>query len=291
MKPLAISCSGGGALGIGPARLLSNIECDIGKKISSMSVGYAGTSTGAILAGCLDEEISALDIFDMYKNNLKKIFTKYGVIDKVKKYPCPTYDNSYLKKLLKEKLVGKMSDWKKPIFIPSFNIISVSNPEKVFDRGDSDVDKWFSVLASTSAETYFFPAGNDMSLIDGGNFANNPIAILAAGMNDARKSSYGRNIKILHLDTGMTIDKKGTGGNKNTIEWAVYIFKKLVARSNQSATYIAKQFLGEENVCVASPVVKKEYDMDDLDCTDEIVNIWDNYYKNNKDSILKFVQS
>ena len=288
MASLCISCSGGGALGVGPAKFLSNLENDLGKKINTITAGYAGTSTGAILAACLNEGMSAGDILQLYKDNLDDIFKEYSCWQKIKKHPCPKYDNSALKKLLQEKLVGKCSDWKKPIFIPTFDMIRMSNPEKIFDIGDSDIDKWFAVLASTSSETYFFPAGDKQNYIDGGNFANNPIAILAAGMHAYKPSGI---IKILHLDTGMTLNKTGDGGNKNLLQWGVYVMDNLVARSNQSSTYIAQQWLGEKNVFNASPSVTHGYAMDKVKYIDEIINIWDEYYKSVKPELLKFINT
>ena len=76
-KQLCISVEGGGALGIGPLAFMCRMEQDLGKKLSELSVAFSGTSTGAIIAACLAEGMSAHDIFDLYKNNLKKIFTKY----------------------------------------------------------------------------------------------------------------------------------------------------------------------------------------------------------------------
>ena len=115
-KQLCISVEGGGALGIGPLAFMCRMEQDLGKKLSELSVAFSGTSTGAIIAACLAEGMSAHDIFDLYKNNLKKIFTKYSWYKRLSP-TCPTYDNSNLKKLLQKNLKGKCSDWKKPIYI------------------------------------------------------------------------------------------------------------------------------------------------------------------------------
>ena len=98
-------------------------------------------------------------------------------------------------------------------------------------------------------------------------------------------------IKILHLDTGMTLNKTGDGGNKNLLQWGVYVMDNLVARSNQSSTYIAQQWLGEKNVFNASPNVTHGYAMDKVKYIDEIINIWDEYYKSMKPELLKFINT
>ena len=50
MKKLAISISGGGALGIGPLAFMTRMEQDFGKKLCDMTFAYGGTSTGSVAA-------------------------------------------------------------------------------------------------------------------------------------------------------------------------------------------------------------------------------------------------
>jgi len=69
---LAISVNGGGALGIGPLAFMCRLEQDTGKKLGDLAVAFAGTSTGAIIAAGLDEGYSAHDLFDLYKDNLRR---------------------------------------------------------------------------------------------------------------------------------------------------------------------------------------------------------------------------
>lgn len=71
-KQLCISVEGGGALGIGPLAFMCRLEQDLGKKLCDYAVAFTGTSTGSIIAGGLDEGLSAHEIFDLYKNNLKR---------------------------------------------------------------------------------------------------------------------------------------------------------------------------------------------------------------------------
>lgn len=285
---IVLSVSGGGILGVGPAHFLKRLEADLGKELNTVFNGMGGTSTGAIIAGAVDEGISAAEIEKLYKEKGKSIFKKYTYMEKLKALnkPLPKYNNAELKKMLQEMLKGTCSEWKHEIFIPSVDMISVKNPEKVFDRGDKDVAKWFAVIASTSAPTYFMPAGKDENWIDGGMVANNPIAITTAGY----KKRTGKNkFKVVHLETGMMVDKKGEGGNKNIVKWGTYVLENFVARSETSNTYIAKAIVGDENVFVAQPVVKHGYAMDNLDNVDEVIDIWDKYYDSVKDELLAFI--
>lgn len=285
---IVLSVSGGGILGVGPAHFLSRLEKDLGKKLNVVFKGMGGTSTGAIIVGAINEGIPAEEIEKLYKEKGKKIFKNYTYMEKLKALnkPLPKYNNAELKSMLKEMLKGVCSEWKNEIFIPAVDMISIKNPEKIFDRGDTDVAKWFAVLASTCAPTYFMPAGTDENWIDGGMVANNPIAITTAGY---RKRAGKNKFKVLHIETGMLTDKKGEGGNKNLLNWGKYILNNFVARSETTNTYIAKAIVGDENVFEVKPIVNKSYHMDDLDCVDDVIKVWDKYYDDIKDDLIKFI--
>lgn len=288
-----LSISGGGILGVGPAHFLSRLEKDLGKtSLYDTFSAFAGTSTGAICVGALAEGIKANDLEKLYKENGKKIFKKWNRFSPISHLlvtHAPTYDNAELKVILQNMLKGSFSEWKKEVFVPAFDMISISNPEKVFDRGDKDIPKWFGVLASTSAPTYFMPAGKDENWIDGGMFANSPVEILQAGYKKRTGKGEGK-FKILSLETGMTVTEKGEGGNKSLIGWGEYILSDFVARSERSETYKAKANLGEDNVFVVSPQVTHKYKMDKLENIDEVVKIWDAEYDKVKNDLLKWLK-
>ena len=286
MKKLAISISGGGALGIGPLQFMCRMEQDLGKKLCDRAFAFAGTSTGSIIAAGLAEGKSAHDLFALYSDNLKKIFTKYPAYKRVLP-KCPTYDNSNLKKLLKENFKGKMGDWKKPIYIP-VTYMNGESEEKVWDLGDKDVEKWFAVLTSCSAPTYFDVIEKDgKSFCDGGMWGNDPVMTLQSGLNKSGHSGY----KILTFNTGM--DTPNTAkGNMTLLDWAKYRFGHWVARSGKANYYEACANIGAENVFRASPSYKKEIKMDDVstDTINKVVDIWNKYYDSVRGEIMDFVK-
>lgn len=284
---LAISVSGGGALGIGPLQFMCRLEQDLGRKLSDCSVAFAGTSTGSIISAGLGIGKSAHELFELYKDNLKKIFTKYPWYKRVTP-KCPTYDNTNLKKLLQENFTGKMGDFAKPVFIP-VTYMNGPSVEKVWDRGDKDVDTWFAVLTSCSAPTYFDVVVKDgKSYCDGGMHSNDPIMTLESGLNSL--TGYKGKYKILSFDTGM--DAPNTeSGNQTLVGWAEYIFSDWVARSGKSNYFEACANIGKNNVFRCSPKVSKKFKMDDLDVLDKVVKIWDDYYDTVRDDVLKFVSS
>lgn len=286
MSKIAISICGGGICGIGPLQFMCRLEQDLGKKLTNQSIAFAGTSTGAIIASCLAEGMSAHDIFDLYKNNLKKIFTKYSFIKRLKP-SCPTYDNSNLKKLLQSKLKGKMSDWTKPIFIP-VTCMNGTSVEKVWDLDDNE-DKWFCTLTSTAAPTYFDVIEKDgKSYCDGGLHSNDPIMCLQAGL---KKKSPNIKYKILSFNTGMDVPNKDKG-NKSLVGWGEYILENWVARSGMSNYFEACANLGEKNVFRASPKIDKPIKMDDVSdkTIQKVIDIWDKYYDSVRTKVLAFIK-
>jgi len=283
---LAISVNGGGALGIGPLAFMCRLEQDTGKKLGDLAVAFAGTSTGAIIAAGLDEGYSAHDLFDLYKDNLPKIFTKYPWYKRMTA-GCPTYDNSFLKKMLQDKFKGTMDQFKKPIFIPTTHTNGKS-VEKVWDLGDTGVEKAFCILTSTAAPTYFDCVQKDgESYSDGGLFCNDPIAVLNAGL---KRSAYGRDLRILSFNTGMETPNT-LKGNQTLLGWGTYLLSEWVARAGKSNLYEVSADLGSENVAAASPECSKKIDMDDTSSKtlDKVIGIWTDYYEAHKDYFRKFV--
>lgn len=300
---LAISINGGGALGMGPVALMCEIEKELkGKKLADLAIAFGGTSTGAIVAGLLNEGFSAEQIRTFYRDNLKKIFKKYSVWERIKDLKKPTYDHSHLRVLLKEKMKGKCCDWQKPIFIPVTRLNGKSC-EKVWDRGDDDVDKWFAVLSSTCAPTYFDAEcledkekpGEKTWFCDGGMWANSPIAVLNAGLNI---TEYRGTYRILTFDTDMDMMEQ-VEGNQTLLGWGKYVLDEWVARSGKSGDFQVMADIGRENVFVLSPSIpekkgkKVRYKMDDVtDKTlDALEEIWRNYFQEKKEKIMAFINN
>lgn len=200
---------------------------------------------------------------------------------------CPTYDNSNLKKLLKEKFTGKIGSWTKPIFIPT-TIMNGESVEKVWDLGDKDIDKWFAILTSTAAPTYFDciydKSGN--CYIDGGMWKNSPIDVLNAGLT---KSNW-KNYKILNLNTGLKTPNTDKG-NKTLLGWAEYLISDWVARTSESGLYETKAIISDQAVFNANPSNPKKIKMDNIsdDNIQYIIDLWQNYYDENRKDILHFI--
>lgn len=286
MKKLAISISGGGALGIGPLAFMERMEQELGKKISDISFAYGGTSTGSIIAAGLAEGLQAHELFKLYRDNLKNIFKKYPWY-KIFDTKCPTYDHTNLKKMLKSTFKGNVGDWKKPVFIPT-TYMNGKSREKVWDLGDKSIEKWFAVLTSCSAPTYFDVIVQDgKSFCDGGMWGNDPIETLQAGLT---KSGH-RDYKILSFNTGMDTPHTACG-NMSKLEWLEYILDEWVASTGMANYYEACANIGEGNVFRASPSHSKKIKMDKTDdkTVNEVIEIWQNYFETVKGPLKEFLK-
>ena len=73
MNVLAID--GGGVRGIVPAAILEKWESEGGRTIQDRFQLFAGTSTGAILAGALAAGVSAARLLELFRNETAAIFT------------------------------------------------------------------------------------------------------------------------------------------------------------------------------------------------------------------------
>ena len=288
---LAIAISGGGALGIGPLQFMRRLEADLGMSLADAGFAFAGTSTGSIVAAGLCSGMSAAQLYDLYRNNLKAIFTKVSAARILTKNYY-RYDNANLKKLLQQNFRYKMYEFKKPIYIPA-TFMNGDSVEKVWDRGDGMTDQWFAVLSSCSAPTYFEPVSRTKNGVkeiycDGGMWSNDPIMVLESGLN--KVPEFKGNYKILSFNTGMRHPNKAPD-DMSIIGWGKYILEEWVARTGRSGFFQAQANIGKENVYRVVPEVDKKYAMDDLTIIDKVSDIWDKLYNEIGAEVLAFVKS
>lgn len=284
-KKLCISVCGGGIKGVWVAQFLSRLESDLGKSVAKQVKAVAGTSTGSIIAAALAEGLSATEIADLYIDKGSKIFTKYPAYKRIlPKYP--TYDNTNLKKILKEILKGKMSEFKIPVYIPTTHMNGQS-VEKVWDKGDDNIDKWFAVLTSCSAPTYFDVVVNgNESYCDGGIWGNDPCMVLESGL----KKEYPKfgDIKVLCFNTG-GISKHEDTGNKTMLGWAEYFIDN-VGNAGDSNYFELCANIGSENVFRVNPKVGGKMDDASKERIAKLVEIGNNAYDECRTELLKWLK-
>lgn len=154
--------------------------------------------------------------------------------------------------------------------------------------GDKETEKWFAVLTSCSAPTYFDCIYDDAGncYIDGGMWKNSPIDVLNAGLIKSGWSNY----KILNLNTGMKTPNTDEE-NKTLVGWASYLISDWIARTSNSGLYETEAIIGKTHVFDACPYSSKKYKMDNVsdDNIQKIIDIWNDYYNAKRKEILRFI--
>jgi patatin-like phospholipase/acyl hydrolase len=260
-----LSIDGGGIKGIIPCILLNAIEERIGKISSNFDL-IAGTSTGGIIALGLSkpDPLSTMELLDFYKREGKNIFStrknvrKNSFFERIGKgfakrsgneILFAPFPSDHLESLLTETFSDyTLSECKNHVLITSYN---VDNQEAIYFNSRTAINGKDPLLKdvarSTSAAPLFFTPNqlnldseNDLQLIDGGVFANNP-SILAyiegleiwkrqekAGKTTSSKDTdldiapLNHHLPILMISIGTGVSQKQKTNFDNASQWNGY---------------------------------------------------------------------
>jgi predicted acylesterase/phospholipase RssA len=226
-EPIKIlSIDGGGIRGLIPAIILDYIETTTGKPISQLFHLITGTSTGGILALGLVKpgaagtpQYSAADMIKLYENAGPTIFSRslwdkmhsgFGLTDE--KYPAGGIETVLQQYFGNAPLSQVLTD----VVIPSYDIEQREcyffKSRKAKAAPADDFLLWQVARATSAAPTYFPPCRisregptPDLSLVDGGVFANNPTL---CGFAEARRIyPEATDFLVVSLGTGEMIRK------------------------------------------------------------------------------------
>jgi len=226
-----LSIDGGGIRGLIPAKVLADLEYELnkiepGKKLYEHFDLICGTSTGAILAIAISLGIPSSELVKFYKENAKFIFPRFilkCLPSKTRAFFSAIYSNKKLLRKLEEVYTqangGKaplLNDLKTNVCIPTFNgndgAINVLKTKHHQDyTRDYKLPAHDVAMSSASAPIYFPPhsfsfkneygSGQNVNMIDGGIFANNPALIGVFEATD--KLGYDLSeVSLLSLGTG-----------------------------------------------------------------------------------------
>lgn len=191
---------GGGIKGTQPAAFLAALEEDLGRPIGEYFDLIAGTSTGGILAIGLGLGHTAGELLKLYEERGPIIFGQSaaseaapGALERLwrrawaqgKHVVRPKHDAAVLRSELEKVLKGaRIGDAKTRLVIPAWDadrrcpyIFKTAHHERIStDYRHLAVD---AAMATAAAPTYFkrHKTADDIGLLDGGVWANNPIAI------------------------------------------------------------------------------------------------------------------
>lgn len=208
----ALALSGGGFRGLYTAKILADIEDEIGAPIASRFDLIAGTSIGGILALAVAMEIPAARMVRLFEANGQKIFKRRFSMWGILRAP---YAPDCLKNLLSADDVfgGRtLGDCKHPVIVPAINY-STGQPQlfKTPHHATFKRDHTFSlvdVALATSAAPAYFPRHtfNKSQYVDGGLYANAP-GLLA--LHEAQ-SFMGQTPDDVHMISIGTMSSKFT---------------------------------------------------------------------------------
>jgi patatin-like phospholipase/acyl hydrolase len=195
-KRRILCIDGGGILGAFPAAFLAELEEHLGHPIGSYFDLIAGTSTGGILAIGLSMGLPASELLELYEQRGPEIFGEnhgtlanflYRNLRGIRWLYRRKHDSDALRAVLQEVLGDRrIGEAKTRLVVPAWNPVAQSvyiyktahHPRLKTDYRSRAVD---AALATSAAPTYFphHITQHDVGLLDGGIWANNPIAIAA----------------------------------------------------------------------------------------------------------------
>lgn len=284
-----LSIDGGGIRGLIPAKLLAELEEELGRETGKKPLHehfdlICGTSTGAIMAIGIALGIPVAQLVDFYKAYASLIFPRWYLRflpRKSRVLISSIYSNKKLRSKLKETFavanqdrVPILNDLKVPVCIPSFNgnegeiNVLKTRHHSSYNR-DYKLPAHEVALASASAPVYFPPhsfsydtelgKGQLINMIDGGIFANNPALI---GILEATD-------KMQKPIDSMQLLSVGTGRGKHVIQkrWLphnffigscqdpdLWIYYSIVRRRLQSNTYNFYNARSSSSLVTAFPI-------------------------------------
>jgi hypothetical protein len=221
-----LSCDGGGIRGLITALLIQDL--DQRSQIIAKADGFAGTSTGGLLALGLAKGAPISELIDIYKTQGKEIYQENPAWVEEKQALLQTiatgeplagpgyfscqYVNNGLKKIAGSLLgAGTLSSLGRFVAINSARLwepatkgwipCTFSNWQKNVYRDISLVD---AALATSAAPTYFPPyeVASFGYFADGGTFANNPSITAVTEALASQQGGSLADLRLLSLGTG-----------------------------------------------------------------------------------------
>jgi patatin-like phospholipase/acyl hydrolase len=272
MTKLVLSLDGGGVRGAASARFLERLEQRLERPLNDAFDLFAGTSTGAIIAGALGVlGMSAAEISPLYSlENIQRIMDKSpwdsaaGLIQ-----AGPKYDGVGKRRTLERYFGNKtLGEARKRTLIVTYDlerresaILKRHHPEHRTLRAVDVID------ASSAAPLYFPTVRVDGRwLIDGGVVANNPTLCAYA---EAVRCFPNEPIRIVSVGTGKRTRKIAGEASRGwgAVGWITHDLLGVVM-DETVVEYQAQTLLGEGNYVRVNSDLDEASDVnDDLDET------------------------
>jgi uncharacterized protein len=270
-----LSIDGGGIRGIFPASFLGTVEEAIGSPIAKYFDLIVGTSTGGIIALALGLGWSASKVVTLYEELGPSVFAGNRCVKALRQVGWSKYDSDPLRRVLEQNFgEKKLGHSQKRLVIPSLNLETgevhvfktAHHPRFELDYKERVVEV---ALATAAAPTYFpthrMAAG--IPLIDGGVWANNPIAVAVVEAVTILEWP-ATEIRVLSLGcTSPPFDvHRARFRRLGRLYWALKVADVFMSGQASAALGMAQHLVGKSNVVRISPVTPAgRYGLDTLE--------------------------
>ncbi len=282
MKKKILTLDGGGIKGIYSLSFLSKIEEYLGKPINKYFDLIVGTSTGGIIALGLGKGYSATDLLNFYESMGKEIFSGNRYLNAIKHLGFGKYKNEILKKCLEEKFgETQLGESKIRLVIPSQNLdngdvhlYKTAHNERF--KGDYKEKMTTIGMATSAAPTYFpiFQAPNGLYLVDGGTYANNPLAIAAVEavgiLNWSPEDLFILSIGCTNEQLNIKMPKRLSLGR---IYWAFKAINLIMKGQSSAAFGMAQHLTGYHVTRIDEIVAKGKFAIDSINGINNLIGL------------------
>jgi uncharacterized protein len=262
-----LSIDGGGIRGIIPAMILDEIERRTGKRTVELFDVVAGTSTGGILGLAVTlrgsdgqgSRYTAAEMVEHYVRNGPTIFPTSAIRNFLSYFRGPKFPRSGIESVLKETFgEARLSDCLVDVIIPSYNI-EIDEPVLFTSRearrdARQDFPMWQIARATSAAPSFFAPcvipaidtSMPDLTLVDGGVFANNPTM---CAFSLAQQWHQGEDVRfaVVSLGSGRLTHKYNhrMARNWGLIFWAVPLLNIIFDGTSEADDLYMRNLIGE----------------------------------------------
>ncbi len=262
-----LSCDGGGIRGIITLQCLKFLEEYCNAQCHEIFDMFAGTSTGAIIAGGLaSKKLTVGELIRIYRDRRDEFFTRTW-----SSYLLGRLVTKYQKRALHEMLRATFGDMQlqhctKDVMITATDtVISETIYFSYFKNNGKPYGKYGAIRlrdaieASVSAPTYFAP---HYSFVDGGvGTYNNPCYAAAvealrysAGQTSDRVYKAGA-VRVLSFGTGAQVNnmEPGEAMTRSNLDWLDYIIGEGMDQANSQQSYICYSEAHHKEFCHMEP--------------------------------------
>ncbi|MFL7893507.1 MAG: patatin-like phospholipase family protein [Anaerolineales bacterium] len=275
-----LSIDGGGIRGVIPVRIMERLEKQRPGIVQEFDL-FAGTSTGAVLAGGFAFGLTARFMRQMYQGFGEEVFADslWDDIRDLKYILGADYSIDHLKDLL-ERVIGetKLGQLSKKVLIAAFDLKDEKrNPPrwkpKFFNNfegphGDKD-ERLVDVVIRSAAAPVYFPVYQ--GYVDGGVAAINPSTCALAqafheGFLDVRLLSLGTGNNPRWLEV--------QNENWGLAQWGLNLVNIFMDGGGEVADYQCRQILGDQYYRL-QPRLGTQIGLDQWQATDQLIAVAD----------------